>query len=191
MIEKIKKDLLINISKDRYLHTLRVVDTCKKLAINHNMDLEKTTISALLHDSAKFIKKERVVDLAKEFGLLDKSKKPYNTELLHGPLAVKIAISKYDVVDKDILNAIKYHTTGRRNMSLLEKIIFMGDYIEPHRNFEGIQIIRNLAFEDLDKSLLLALDTNIKFLIESKKTISIDSIDARNYLIEENLKKRR
>lgn len=185
MIDKIKSDLLNNISKERYLHTLRVVDTCEKLAIRYDEDLDKTRTAALLHDSAKFISKEKILDKSKEYGLLDNLSHPYNTALLHGPLAAKIAKDKYDIIDEDILNSIEYHTTGRRNMSLLEKIIFMGDYIEPNRKFKGIEEIRKLAFKDLDRSLLLTLNTNIKFLIDRNKVIFIDTIDARNYLIEE------
>lgn len=184
MIEKIKKDLLNNISKERYNHTLKVVAICEKLVINYNGDLEKTKIAAFLHDSAKFIDKEKIVRLSKEYGILDASTNLYNLELLHGPLAAQIAADKYNIIDQDILNAIRYHTTGRRSMSLLEKIVFMGDYIEPSRNFEGIKEIRDLAFKNLDRSLLLTLDTNIKYLIDKGKTIAIDSIDARNYLIE-------
>lgn len=190
MIEQIEKDLLKNISKERYYHTLRVVDTCERLALRYNEDIEKTKIAALLHDSAKFMSEEKMIDLAKEFEVFDTEKNKYNRALIHGPLAAKIASSKYGIKDEDILNSIKYHTSGRRDMSLLEKIIFMGDYIEPKRSFKGIEEIRDLAFKDLDRSLLLTLNTNIKFLVERNKTIAIDSIDARNYLIEENLKKK-
>lgn len=190
MIERIEKDLLKNISNERYYHTMRVVDTCERLALRYNEDIGKTKIAALLHDSAKFMSKEKTIDLAKKFKVFDSEENRYNTALLHGPLAAKIARSKYGIKDEDILNSIKYHTTGRRKMSLLEKIIFIGDYIEPDRSFKGIEEIRDLAFKDLDKSLLLILNTNIKFLIERNKTIAIDSVEARNYLIEKNLKKK-
>lgn len=189
MIENIKKDLLENISENRYLHTMRVVETCERLAKVHNEDLEKVRLAALLHDSAKFISKDRVFEMAKELDILDDEIYGYNIALVHAPLAAKIASDKYAIKDQDILNAISYHTTCRENMSLLEKIVFMGDYIEPSRDFRGIEEIRKLAFDDLDGSLILAIDTNIKFLLERGKLISLDSIKARNYLLIEKIKK--
>ncbi len=189
MIDRIKKDLLKNISKDRYDHTLRVVNTCEKLSRKHNTDLEKTKLAAYLHDSAKFSSKEKILELAKKMDILNDKIYFYNRALIHGPLAARMAKDKYGIVDEDILNAIEYHTTARANMSLLEKIIFIGDYIEPSRNFKGIEAIRKLAFEDLDKSILIALNTNLEYLIKSNQLIAENSIRARNYLMIENFKK--
>lgn len=189
MIEKIKQNLKQDISKNRYDHTLRVVLCCEKLAKVYGEDLEKTKIAALLHDSAKFLSKEKVFEMAKDLNLLDDDIYFYNKEIIHGYLGAKLAKVKYNIKDCDILNAIKYHTTGRSEMSLLEKIIFMGDYIEPSRSFNGIEEIRNLAYKDLDGAMLLALDTNLKFLLEKGKLISRDTIEARNYFMIERLKK--
>lgn len=183
MIGRIKEDLKENLSKGRYEHTLRVVKVCEKLAMTYEADLIKTEIAALLHDSAKFNAQERTFKLAKELNLLDDEIYFYNKSIIHGPLAAKLAKDKYSIEDEDILNAIRYHTTGRKNMSLLEKIIFMGDFIEPSRNFSGIDKIRDLAFIDLDKSLLLALNTNLKFLLKKDRLISKDTVEARNYLM--------
>ena len=189
MIEKIKRDIKRNISEDRYEHTLRVVDCCLELAKAHGGDLDKTTIAALLHDSAKFASKGRVFRMAKELNLIDDDIYLYNKGIIHASLGAKLASLHYGIKDPDILNAIKYHTTGRAGMSLLEKIIFMGDYIEPSRDFSGIEEIRELAFKDLDGSLLLALDGNLKFLLDEEKLISKDTLEARNYFMMERLKK--
>lgn len=183
----IKKDLLNNISKDIYDHTLRVVDVCEKLARIYGEDLEKTKIASLLHDSAKFDSKEKVFEVAKQLGVLDDEIYFYNKEIIHASLGAKLAIDKYNIIDKDILNSIKYHTTGRKAMSLLEKIIFIGDYIEPGRKFKGVEEIRSLAFKDLNKSLLLAMNSNLKFLLEKDNLISKNTIEARNYLMIQNL----
>lgn len=189
MIEKIKKDLIENISMDRYEHTLRVVKTCEKLAEIYGVNLEKTTLAALLHDSARFTSKEKMYKLAEKFDILKDENFIYNSALIHAHLAAEIAKEKYAIVDEDVLNAIKYHTTGRENMTLLEKIIFIGDYIEPSRKFEGIDKIRALAYKDIDKSVLLALNTSLKFLIENDKLVSEYSLKSRNYLMIENIKK--
>lgn len=189
MIEEIKRDLIKNISKNRYEHTLRVVACSEKLAKIYGVDIDETRLAAFLHDSAKFPSKEKIFEMSKELGLLDDEIYFYNKEIIHASLAAKIAEDKYGIRDKDLLNAIKYHTTGRANMSLLEKIIFMADYIEPSREFKGIEEIRDLAFKDLDKSILLALNSNLKFLLEKDILISKDTIEARNYLMIENLKR--
>ncbi len=183
MIDVIKRDLKKNITEYRYQHTLRVVEVCQGLARAYDVNLEKARLAAYLHDSAKFPSKEKIFNMANDLGILDKEIYFYNRELIHAPLGARLAMDKYDIVDEDILNSIKYHTTGRKNMSLLEKIIFMGDYIEPSRDFNGIEIIRKLAYKDLDKSLLLALDTNLKFLLNRGKLIATDAIEARNYLM--------
>ncbi|WP_237722304.1 bis(5'-nucleosyl)-tetraphosphatase (symmetrical) YqeK [Keratinibaculum paraultunense] len=95
----------------------------------------------------------------------------------------KIAIKEYKVTNKNVLNAIRYHTTGRENMSLLEKIVYVADIIEPGRKFEGVDTIRQLAYEDIDKCLLYALDRTIVFVISKGKLIHLDTIKARNQLI--------
>ena len=101
----------------------------------------------------------------------------------------KIAEVKFKVTDKEILNAIKYHTTGRENMTLFDKIIFIADYIEPSRNFQGIEEVRKMAYEDLDKSIIMAMDKTINFLIDNQILIHTRTVEARNYLIINIMKK--
>jgi predicted HD superfamily hydrolase involved in NAD metabolism len=91
----------------------------------------------------------------------------------------------YDVHDKEILSAIYYHTTGKENMSLLEKIVYIADYIEPNRDFEGVERVRELAFVDLNESLIQSMDNTIKYIVDKKILIHLDTIKARNYLILE------
>lgn len=183
MINKIKEDLMETISKDRYEHTLRVVKTCQELSETYGADIEKVKVAALLHDSAKINGSKDIVEVAKKFNLLDDEIYLYNKALIHGPLAAKLAKEKYNIEDEEILDAIKYHTTGRKAMGLVEKIVFMGDFIEPNRSFDGINEIRRVSFIDLDRGLLLALNSNLEFLLKEGKLISKDTIEARNYLM--------
>ena len=191
MINKIKEDLMETISKDRYEHTLRVVKTCQELSKSYGADIEKVEVAALLHDSAKIDGSKDIVKVAKEFNLLDDEIYLYNKALIHGPLAAKLAKEKYNIEDEEILDAIKYHTTGRKAMGLVEKIVFMGDFIEPDRKFDGIDEIRRVSFIDLDRALLLALNSNLEFLLKEGKLISKDTIEARNYLMMRKEDKRR
>ncbi|NLN14459.1 MAG: HD domain-containing protein [Tissierellia bacterium] len=181
ILENLRKDL----GEDRLKHVLRVVDVARELARVHGVDIKKAETAALFHDCAKFQNKNNLLKSANDFDIILDDIMMRNTELIHGPLGAKIAETKYKIKDEDILKAIAYHTTGRKNMSKLEKLIYIADYIEPGRKFEGIERVRKLAFEDLDKSILLAMDQTIIFLIKNDKLISIDTLDARNHLLME------
>jgi len=182
MYKDIKKDLEESIGKKRLEHSLRVLETAEKLGNIYNEDIDKLKIAALLHDSAKFKDKDILFKKAIDYNLSLDNIMLNNSELIHGPLGAKIAEHEYNIKDKDILNAIKYHTTGRENMTMIEKIIFISDYIEPVRDFPGVDKVRELAFKDLDGSLILAMKKTIKFLIDNDQLISVDTVKAINYL---------
>lgn len=182
-IHEIKMILKNEIDEERYNHTLRVVETAVKLAKTYKIDENKTEIAALLHDSAKYKDKETLLKKADEFGIILDIAQKNNYHLIHPYIGAKIASSKYNIVDQDILNAIKYHTTGRKNMSMLEKIIFMADFIEPNRNFEGIEDIRSLTFKDIDRSMILAMDNTLKYIINKGFLIHPSTIETRNSFI--------
>ncbi len=179
--------LIYNIGEERYNHSLRVVDTAIKLAQIYGADIDKAKIGALLHDCAKY---RMEISLLKKISLFDIILDDImiaNKQLLHGPLGSKIAENEYGILDREILDSIHYHTTGRANMTLLDKIIYISDYIEPEREFTGIKEIRNMAFQDLDLSIIMAMDNTILFLVKSKKLIHPDTLAARNYLLMEDI----
>lgn len=192
MDKSLKDKLIKDIGEKRYDHSIRVMETAIKLAETYNSDIEKTKIAAILHDCAKIRDEIYLLKRVSDFDIILDACMKYNHELIHGPLGAKIAEEEYNIKDIEILNAIHYHTTGKENMSILDKIIYMADYIEPGRNFPGVEEIRRLAFEDLDRALLLAMEKTIVFLIEQNKLIHPNTIEARNYLIiESNLNKTR
>ena len=94
-----------------------------------------------------------------------------------------LARTTYGIDDIEVLNAIKYHTTGRRNMTMLEKIVFIADYIEPSRRFDGVEATRKQAFRDIDQAVYEALENTMKHLLEKKSFIDMDTLDARNDLL--------
>ncbi|MGO1370646.1 MAG: bis(5'-nucleosyl)-tetraphosphatase (symmetrical) YqeK [Senegalia sp. (in: firmicutes)] len=185
-ISKIKEILKNEIDEERYKHTIRVVDMAIKLAKTYNVDEKKAELAALLHDSAKYKDREVLLEKANEFDIILDVILKNNHHLIHPYLGAKIAELKYNIVDEDILNAIKYHTTGRCNMTMLEKIIFMADFIEPNRSFLGIDHIRDLAFKNIDKSMVLAMDNTLKYIIDRGFLIHPDTIETRNSLILKN-----
>lgn len=183
MIELIKKRLVTSIGEKRYNHSIGVMETAANLANIYNYDVDKARVAGLLHDCAKFKDPLYLLKRVNDFGILLDNIMYVNKELIHGPLGAKIAEFEYNIKDSAILNAIAFHTTGRENMTLLEKIIYIADYIEPGRDLLGIDAIRNLATKDLDKSIRLSMDNTIKYLIDKHKLIHPDTLEARNYLL--------
>lgn len=172
----------------RYEHTIRVLDTARELAQRFDADVKKAEIAAVFHDYAKLLSidelKENMNDAREDSRLLC-----YHPELWHGPVAARIVSDTLAIHNKDILNAIRYHTTGRANMTLLEKVIYVADYIEPGRSFPGVEEVRELACYDLNKALLKALGNTIAFLVAKDALVFPDTFEAYNYLIFEREEK--
>ena len=182
-IEKFKEKLIQDIGEKRYKHSLRVAKLAQELAEIHGADKDKAYIAGLIHDCAKY-NEENYIDKLK-IDITSYKISSTKDPVLHSFLGAEVAKKVYNIYDRDVLKAIEYHTTGRPDMSDLEKIIFIADAIEPARDFEGIDKIRKLAFENLNKAMLNLLDSNIIFLIGKKALINPLSFEARNYLIEE------
>lgn len=182
-IEKIKEKLIEDIGEKRYKHSLRVAQLAQDLAQIYEVDKEKAYIAGLTHDCAKYNEEKYIEKLNIDISTYNviSLKDP----VLHSFIGAEVAKKVYNISDKDILDAIRYHTTGKESMTILEKIIFIADAIEPRRDFEGINNIRDASRKDLDKTMLMLLDSSIIFLISKKAIINPLSFIARNYLIEE------
>ncbi|GMG97240.1 bis(5'-nucleosyl)-tetraphosphatase (symmetrical) YqeK [Tepidimicrobium xylanilyticum] len=177
--DKLKKDIGTN----RFEHSLRVMKTCEELAEHYGCSVEKARIAGLLHDCGKLQGEINLLKMVSDFGIILDNVMKINKDLIHSPLGAEIARRKYKIEDCEILNAIRYHTTGRENMTLLEKIVYIADLIEPGRDFNGVEEIRRLVYEDLDKALLYALDNTLAFIISRGKIIHLNTVKARNHLL--------
>ena len=109
--------------------------------------------------------------------------KKNNQELWHSMVGPIVAKEIFKIEDEEILSAMRWHTTGKENMSKLDKVIYMADMIEPNRNFPGVDILRRETFKDLDNGVLQGLNHTIKYLLNKGVAIDINSIKARNYLL--------
>ncbi len=168
----------------RYIHSVGVAGTAVSLAMKYGENIYKAQIAGILHDCAKCYDDEELVRLCrkKEIEVTDFEEK--HGFLLHAKYGAYLAENKYGIRDEDILNAIRWHTTGREEMSLLEKIIFISDYIEPTRNkAENLSVIRNEAFNgnDIDKVLLMIMSETIKYLNASDNSIDTTTISAYEF----------
>lgn len=169
---EIKKDLRKLLSKGRYEHTLGVEYTACCLAMRYGADLEQADLAGLLHDCAKYLSSDNKLLYSKLYNISVSEYERKNPELLHAKLGAYIAYDKYGVRDKEILSAIAWHTTGKPNMSLLEKIVFIADYIEPNRyKAEHLDMVRELAFQDIDQCLKQIL-TDTVFYLAAKNFIT-------------------
>ena len=145
-MDYIKAEIEERLSDKRKTHTYGVMDTAEKLAVRYGADVEKTRLAALCHDLYRSTPQKELNELVKAKGL---SKKYIdNKDLSHGRLAACTMEDKFGISDEEVLNAVRYHTTGRAGMCLLEKIIYLADAIEPGRNYPGIEEQRALAYED-------------------------------------------
>ncbi len=157
-IKLIQEDLKSSLTQKRYTHTEGVIETAVKLAKHYGEDQDKAYLAALLHDSAK----------------------PISTDLGHAKKGAELAREQYGIDDSYIINAISYHTTGRPNMTLLDKIIFVADYIEPNRQVApNLDVLRQLAFEDLDECLRRILKATLAYL--QSNNVDIDPMTEQTY----------
>ncbi|WP_448820112.1 bis(5'-nucleosyl)-tetraphosphatase (symmetrical) YqeK [Cetobacterium sp.] len=183
-IDFLKKELATVLSKKRYEHSIRVLNTALALGEIYNANLNEIAIASLLHDYAKEFTREELIKISKEHFTEETKDYITNVEILHSYVASYIAKDKFKIDNTDILNAIKFHTTGRKNMSLVEKIVYVADAIEPKRDYPYVEEIRDLALVNLNKAILLEVNKKIEHLIKGNYVIHINSIEMRNWLLK-------
>lgn len=170
-----------NLSKKRRAHVYGVVDTAKKLAEKYGCDINKAEMAALFHDMFR----STPVDVLNMYVRQLELDKAYlnNANLAHGPIAAIIMQRDYGITDTDLLNAVKYHTTGRARMSVLEQVIYLADAIEPGRNYPDVDKARELAEISLEKACLFSMEHSINYIRERGLFLHEDTIKARDYLL--------
>jgi len=170
------------ITEKRYIHTLGVMETAIQLAEKYGADKKKAETSAIFHDYAKFrpLAEMKQIIVEQHF---DPRLLQFNPELWHAPVGAYLVKEEVRITDTEILNAIRYHTSGRIGMTLLDKIIYLADYIEPGRKFPGVEDARELAQISLDKALIYSVRNTIQFLLNRNQTVYPDTIDFYNELV--------
>lgn len=178
-VNELKQQLVQRLSTARYEHVLRVAETAKLLAIKYQMSVEQAEQAALFHDIAKCMDKDDLrLHLVR--GNEDSRLTSFHHELWHAPVGAMIAHDEFGLEDEDVLNAIRYHTTGRADMSRLEKLIYIADMIEPGRSFPGVDILRQRAEESLDIAMEACIYQSVQFLVNKRVPVFPDSIDCYN-----------
>ena len=178
----IEKELQKELDKERYEHTLGVMHTAACLAMRYDCDIRQAMLAGLLHDCAKCIPNDKKLKLCRKNSIELTQVEQENLFLVHAKLGAFLAKEKYGVTDEAVLHAILVHTTGAPAMSLLDKIVYLADYIEPNRNkANNLPLIRRIAFEDLDEAIRKTLSDTLGYLESDKHAKSIDPMTLKTY----------
>ena len=183
------KEIICRLRKEldfkRYEHTCGVAYTSAALAMRWDADVNKAYLAGLLHDCAKGMSDDDRLDICKKKGIYVSEVEHDNPSLLHAKVGAYLAKTVYEIGDEDILSAITYHTTGRAEMTLLEKIVFSADYLEPNRNHDPeLPMIRRMAFTDLDEAILKIYENTMRHLKNSTKELDPTTEEAYRYYQE-------
>lgn len=186
MLEELREKVRKKMGEKRYIHTLGVEEKAAELAKKNMADEKKCRIAAILHDVAKEMSIDKMRDICQKNFSDELSKEDMDiNEILHGFAGYIIARDEFGITDEDILNGIKYHTVGKRGLSLLGRIIYIADGIEKNRNYPAVDEIRKEVEKDLDKGIILEIDKKIEYLMGKKGKIHRNTADMRAWLNEE------
>ena len=184
-VEGYKEILKKRLSVKRYTHSVGVANTAAKLAGMFNGDIERAYLAGLLHDYAREVPNAELLELAMAHNLSSDAVDLLQPNLLHGPVGAWMLKEQGILDDEAILDAIRWHTTGHPDMTQLARIIYIADYIEPNRDFPGVDLLRQLTYQDLDLGVLAGIDHTIGFLVQKDGYLHPLSVAARNRLLEE------
>lgn len=181
-LQMLEDSMKKTLKQPRYQHSLGVEEVACDLAVIYGYDPGKASVAGILHDCAKDLSDEELLHNCRRYQLPITEIETQCPFLLHGKVGAAIAKDKYHIMDPEIIDSIVYHTTGRPNMSLLEKIIFTADYIEPYRKpLPRINEIRWMAYSDLDRAVLIILENTLSYLEQSKAEIDTMTVDTYQY----------
>lgn len=181
-LKKIQNKLKKALSEERYEHTMGVMYTAASVAMAHGADLRQAQYAGLLHDCAKCIPHKKQLTLCQEAGVQISDFERNHLFLLHAKLGAYLAENTYGIHDPEILESIRWHTTGKAGMTVLEKIIYIADYIEPNRDkAPHLSRIRRLAFEDLDACMLEILSDTVTYLSNDPASMDPTTLEAYEY----------
>lgn len=180
-LKLLQKQMKEELTEDRYEHTLGVMYTAEALAMRYGVDMTKAAVAGLLHDCAKCIPNQQKIKLCKKHNIEMTEMEKKNPSLLHAKLGAYMANRAYGVSDVDILNAIRWHTTAKPDMTMLDMIIYMADYIEPNRDkAPNLKEIRKLCFENIEEALYKVLKSTLDYLQDRPE--AIDPMTKESYL---------
>ena len=183
-INEMARELQRRLKHGRFVHSVGVANTAVKLAKRFGADETKAYVAGLLHDCAREFENDELPAQAEIRGIAIDPVERAMPLLLHAYIGAKMIREVYGVDDAEISQAIWRHTVGAADMTTLDKIIYFADMIEPHRNYPGVEKLRDLALSaTLDEILLTALSESIIFVVQKNSLVHPDTVAARNFLL--------
>ena len=180
-LEELRPIALSYLKAKRIPHVLGTEQTAKELAERYGANIEKARFAALLHDATKRLSMEEQLALCEHYHIVLDELEQRALKLLHAKTGAALARDVFGV-DDEIYNAILWHTTGKPDMTVLEKVIYLADFIEPTRDFPGVDALRRTVWEDLDRGLLMGLEMTVEEMEEMGNPIHVNTLAARDYL---------
>lgn len=176
-----KKLVKSRLSEKRWTHTKNVKKMAVKLAKRWGADPEKAAMAAILHDSAKELPKQELLQIFADNAIIAENAPARPAPVWHGIAAAILAQTYWGIEDPEILSAIRCHTTGKPDMSLQDKILYLADMTSAERDWPGVEALRALEMEDLDRALCEALKQSIDFVEERGGALDPESVAAYEY----------
>lgn len=176
--EEAKALVKARLSSKRYKHTVNVKNMAVQLAERYGADPEKAALAALLHDSAKEMDRGAMLQILNENAIIAKNAASRPAPVWHGVVAAILCRTEWGITDTEVLSAIDCHTTGKANMSLLDKIIYMADMVSAERDFPGVEELREEAMRDLDLALYHALSQCAAHVQEKGEAMDVETLAA-------------
>ncbi len=189
-IESVKEWIKKYESKSRIEHSECVVETAISLYKVWGGNSDVLTYAGLLHDVARDLPAEKLIEIAEKNGYQIDEVEAENPILLHAPVGAILVKNELGITNKEILNCIAYHTTGRKDITLNESIIYLADFIEPGRNFDDAMYVRNIAYRNLNDALIEETRLNVGFLMKNRIPVHPRTIEMFNALLKKELTKR-
>ena len=168
------------LTQKRFEHSLNVSEEAVKLAKKYGADTEKAELAGLLHDILKDTPPEKQLKILADFGIIMRDVELSAKKFWHAISGAVYIKHVLHIEDEDVYNAVRYHTTGRKNMTLLEKVIFIADFISKDRNYPGVEDMRKAAYKSLDKAIVEGIAFTITELAKDRAPIVPETIDAYN-----------
>jgi predicted HD superfamily hydrolase involved in NAD metabolism len=184
-IDEIKSRLQTMLSQKRFSHSIHVMEVSRTLAEKYGEDMEKAELAGLIHDCAKDMTKSSTFALCKKYGIIVDSIMYKQPEILHGMVGSYLARDLFEVDCRSVLDAVANHTMGCENMNKLSSIVFVADYIEAGRGFEGVEKIRKAAESSLEEAIVAGVDSTIVDILKKGRFLHPQIVLTRNWALEQ------
>lgn len=175
-LNEIKKRL----SRYRFIHSVNVADEAKRLALKYGADAEKAYTAGLVHDIMKDLPKQEQLEMFKRYGIELTEVELNSPKIWHAMCGELFLRHEMGVTDEDILSAVRFHTTAKAGMSLLEKVLYIADYTSAERDYDDVGVMRDKADRNLDEAMLYGLQFTINEMVKEGRPVHPDSLDAFN-----------